>query len=29
MKMGLSLEAAVDEAIDDPRRLRGGLIPID
>ena len=26
MKMGLSLEAAVDEAIDDLRRLRGGLI---
>ncbi|MFP6699905.1 MAG: N(4)-(beta-N-acetylglucosaminyl)-L-asparaginase [Alphaproteobacteria bacterium] len=26
MKMGLSLAAAVDEAIDDLRRLRGGLI---
>jgi L-asparaginase len=26
MKMGLSLTAAVDEAIDDLRRLRGGLI---
>jgi L-asparaginase len=26
MKMGLSLEAAVDEAIDDLRQLRGGLL---
>ena len=26
MKMGLSLEAAVDEAIDDLRQLKGGLI---
>ncbi|MDA1098004.1 MAG: N(4)-(beta-N-acetylglucosaminyl)-L-asparaginase [Proteobacteria bacterium] len=26
MKMGLSLEAAVDEAVDDLRQLRGGLL---
>jgi L-asparaginase len=26
MKMGLSLEAAVDEAVEDLRRLQGGLI---